>query len=256
MPAEPVARDDAAVRVPLGVVAREWLRIGLTGFGGPLAHIALLQRLVVERHGWMSAREFSDAVAACNLLPGPASTQLAIFCAHRLAGPARRDRRRPGLRRPRRAHRARPVGPVPGRRAARRRARGGRRGRSGGGRGRRRGGAGAARPRLGARARPPGAARPLARLPGRRDRGGRAHRALARARPARLRARRGRAADAPGRAALHRRARPRVAAAGGRGGRARRTGLDGVQGRRALLRRGLRDHPADAGRRRGGVTAG
>ncbi len=88
MPAEPVARDHAAARVPLAVVAREWTRIGLTGFGGPPAHIALLQRLVVERHGWMTAREFSDAVAACNLLPGPASTQLAIFCAYRLAGPA------------------------------------------------------------------------------------------------------------------------------------------------------------------------
>ncbi len=88
MPAEPVARDDAAAGVPVGVVVREWTRIGLTGFGGPPAHIALLQRLVVERHGWMSAREFSHAVAACNLLPGPASTQLAIFCAHRLAGPA------------------------------------------------------------------------------------------------------------------------------------------------------------------------
>jgi chromate transporter len=42
--------------------------------------------LVVERRGWLPALEFEDAVAACNLLPGPASTQLAIFCAQRLAG--------------------------------------------------------------------------------------------------------------------------------------------------------------------------
>jgi chromate transporter len=72
----------------LGAVAREWTRIGITGFGGPPAHIALLRALVVERKGWMDAREFEDAIAATNLLPGPASTQLAIFCAYRVAGPA------------------------------------------------------------------------------------------------------------------------------------------------------------------------
>jgi chromate transporter len=72
----------------LGTVAREWTRIGGTGFGGPPAHIALLRQLVVERMGWMDAHEFQDANAACNLLPGPASTQLSIFCAYRVAGPA------------------------------------------------------------------------------------------------------------------------------------------------------------------------
>jgi chromate transporter len=74
-------------RVPLRRIAREWTRIGLTGFGGPPAHIALLRRLVVERQGWMAPAEFDDALAACNLLPGPASTQLAIFCAYRVGGP-------------------------------------------------------------------------------------------------------------------------------------------------------------------------
>jgi chromate transporter len=73
-------------RVSLGTVGREWTRIGLTGFGGPPAHIALLRRLVVDRKGWMDAREFEDANAACGLLPGPASTQLAIFCAFRVGG--------------------------------------------------------------------------------------------------------------------------------------------------------------------------
>jgi chromate transporter len=42
---------------------------------------------VVQRRRWLEAREFEDAIAACNLLPGPASTQLAIFCARRLGGP-------------------------------------------------------------------------------------------------------------------------------------------------------------------------
>jgi chromate transporter len=80
---EPVAR-----KASLGTVAREWTRIGLTGFGGPPAHIALLRALVVDRMGWMDAREFQDANAACGLLPGPASTQLSIFCAYRVGGPA------------------------------------------------------------------------------------------------------------------------------------------------------------------------
>ena len=72
--------------VPLATVLREWGRIGCTGFGGPPAHIKLLRQLCVERKGWLDAREFEDAIAVCNLMPGPASTQLAIFCAWRLRG--------------------------------------------------------------------------------------------------------------------------------------------------------------------------
>jgi chromate transporter len=71
----------------LGAVVLQWGRIGCTGFGGPPAHVALLRDLCVDRKGWLTAHEFEDAVAACNLLPGPASTQLAIFCAWRVAGP-------------------------------------------------------------------------------------------------------------------------------------------------------------------------
>jgi len=70
----------------LVVIAREWTRVGCIGFGGPPAHIALLRELCVERHGWLSAEEFEDAIATTNLLPGPGSTQLAIFCAWRLGG--------------------------------------------------------------------------------------------------------------------------------------------------------------------------
>jgi chromate transporter len=79
---------DARSRPTLGTIAREWTRIGLTGFGGPPAHIALLRALVVGRRQWMDASEFEDANAACGLLPGPASTQLSILCAYRIAGPA------------------------------------------------------------------------------------------------------------------------------------------------------------------------
>ena len=74
-------------RPSLTAVLREWGRIGCTGFGGPPTHIKLLRDLCVTREQWLSPVDFEDAVAACNLLPGPASTQLAIFCAWRVRGP-------------------------------------------------------------------------------------------------------------------------------------------------------------------------
>jgi chromate transporter len=75
-------------RASLATIAREWLRLGCIGFGGPPTHIALLRRLCVEQRHWLDAQEFEDGVSTTNLLPGPASTQLAIFCAWRLRGPA------------------------------------------------------------------------------------------------------------------------------------------------------------------------
>ena len=82
----PDAPAAAAPRPALISVLRVWGRIGCVGFGGPPAHIKLLRDLCVERKRWLDAREFEDAIAACNLLPGPASTQLAIFCAWRVRG--------------------------------------------------------------------------------------------------------------------------------------------------------------------------
>jgi chromate transporter len=72
----------------LAVIARQWGRIGCTGFGGPPAHVALLRELCVERQEWISEDQFEHALAATNMLPGPASTQLAIYCAWRLGGTA------------------------------------------------------------------------------------------------------------------------------------------------------------------------
>jgi chromate transporter len=82
----PDPSPDARPDVRLATIAREWGRIGCIGFGGPPTHIAMLRRLAVEREGWIDEVEFEDAIAATNLLPGPASTQLAIFCAWRLRG--------------------------------------------------------------------------------------------------------------------------------------------------------------------------
>lgn len=72
--------------MPLLAILTEWGRIGSIGFGGPPTHIALLRKLCVDKRGWLQAQEFEDGIAATNLLPGPASTQLAIFCARRLRG--------------------------------------------------------------------------------------------------------------------------------------------------------------------------
>jgi chromate transporter len=84
--ASPASQPQSQPEASLWLIARAWTRIGLTGFGGPPAHIALLRRLVVDRERWLDASEFEDANAACGLLPGPASTQLAIFCAYRVGG--------------------------------------------------------------------------------------------------------------------------------------------------------------------------
>jgi len=73
-------------RVSLGTIAREWTRLGCIGFGGPPTHIALLRRLCVDEHRWLDPKEFEDGIASVNLLPGPASTQLAILCAWKLRG--------------------------------------------------------------------------------------------------------------------------------------------------------------------------
>ncbi|HVC07347.1 MAG TPA: chromate efflux transporter [Solirubrobacterales bacterium] len=70
----------------LGEILRQWGRIGAIGFGGPPAHVALFRDLCVTRRNWLSGEQFEDAIAATNLLPGPGSTQLAIFCAWRLRG--------------------------------------------------------------------------------------------------------------------------------------------------------------------------
>jgi len=80
------AADRPTPRVSLATIAREWGRIGATGFGGPPALIAMLHRLCVKERGWISESEFHDGIAAANLLPGPAAIQLGIYCAWRLRG--------------------------------------------------------------------------------------------------------------------------------------------------------------------------
>ena len=63
-----------------GVVelARLFLRLGLVGFGGPAAHIAMMEEEVVSRRRWLSRDQFLDLLGATNLIPGPNSTEMAI----------------------------------------------------------------------------------------------------------------------------------------------------------------------------------
>jgi chromate transporter len=72
--------------VPLGTIAALFLRLGCTAFGGPAAHIAMMEEEVVRRRGWMTRAEFLDLVGAVNLIPGPNSTEMAIHIGQRFAG--------------------------------------------------------------------------------------------------------------------------------------------------------------------------
>lgn len=70
----------------LGELARLFLRLGTTAFGGPAAHIAMMEDEVVARRGWLTREQFLDLLGATNLIPGPNSTELAIHIGHARAG--------------------------------------------------------------------------------------------------------------------------------------------------------------------------
>lgn len=69
-----------------GELARFFLWLGLTAFGGPAAHIAIMQRELVERKQWLSEQEFLSLVSMANLIPGPNSTELAMHIGFKRAG--------------------------------------------------------------------------------------------------------------------------------------------------------------------------
>jgi chromate transporter len=70
----------------LAELARLFFRLGATAFGGPAAHVALMEDEVVRRRGWLSRERFVDLLGATNLIPGPNSTELAIHIGHARAG--------------------------------------------------------------------------------------------------------------------------------------------------------------------------
>ena len=73
-----VGRDAASSRTSLREIARLFLKLGTIGFGGPAAHIAMMEDEVVRRRGWLTRDEYLDYLGATNLIPGPNSTELAI----------------------------------------------------------------------------------------------------------------------------------------------------------------------------------
>ena len=77
---------DNGRRSTLSELALLFLRLGATSFGGPAAHIAMMEDEVVRRRGWLTRADFLDLLGATNLIPGPNSTELAIHIGHRRAG--------------------------------------------------------------------------------------------------------------------------------------------------------------------------
>jgi chromate transporter len=71
---------------PLVELALVFLRLGLTAFGGPVAHIALMEQEFVRNRKWLTRNELMDLITATNLIPGPNSTELAIHLGLRRAG--------------------------------------------------------------------------------------------------------------------------------------------------------------------------
>jgi chromate transporter len=66
-------------KTPLLEIAREFLRLGFVAYGGPAAHIAMMEERFVRQREWVTRERFVDLVGAVNLLPGPSSTELAIY---------------------------------------------------------------------------------------------------------------------------------------------------------------------------------
>ncbi len=71
---------------PLKEVAGLFFKLGSIAFGGPAAHIAMMEKEVVEKRRWMDHQHFLDLIGATNLIPGPNSSEMAMHCGHERAG--------------------------------------------------------------------------------------------------------------------------------------------------------------------------
>src|ERR1041384_162865 len=71
---------------PLAETALVFLRLGTIAFGGPAAHVAMMEEEIVRRRRWVTHGEFLDLLGATNLIPGPNSTEMAIHLGYIRAG--------------------------------------------------------------------------------------------------------------------------------------------------------------------------
>jgi chromate transporter len=83
---EQIARSEAPARGRAAEVFRVSLGLGLTSFGGPIAHLGYFERAYVRQRQWLSAEEYAGLVALCQMLPGPASSQVGFLIGLRRAG--------------------------------------------------------------------------------------------------------------------------------------------------------------------------
>ena len=83
---EEVRQGSFPTRASLWELALLWLKLGTTAFGGPAAHIAMMEEEVVRRRGWLSREQFLDLLGATNLIPGPNSTEMAIHIGYMQQG--------------------------------------------------------------------------------------------------------------------------------------------------------------------------
>ena len=67
-------------------IAKLFLKLGIIGFGGPAAHIAMMQHEVVTKRKWLTEQHFLDLMGATNLIPGPNSTEMAFHIGHEKGG--------------------------------------------------------------------------------------------------------------------------------------------------------------------------
>ena len=73
-------------KVALKDIAKLFLKLGVIGFGGPAAHIAMMQEEVVEKRKWLTEQHFLDLIGATNLIPGPNSTEMTMHIGHEKGG--------------------------------------------------------------------------------------------------------------------------------------------------------------------------